>query len=98
MLNHLTGVTMQAANLVDYNKWMATKNSCRQLKKSCQKENQEGQVALGLDRSPEFVCLQFIIHVVCLFVCLYGCFTSQVNSYGHSGTVSSPNHTFSWQA
>ena len=30
---------------------------------------------------------------VCLFVC---CFTSQVNSYGHCGTVSSPNHTFSW--
>ena len=29
--------------------------------------------------------------VVCLFVC---CFTSQVNSYGHCGTVSSPNHTF----
>ena len=22
------------------------------------------------------------------------CFTSQVNSYGHCGTVSSPNHTF----
>ena len=31
--------------------------------------------------------------LVCLFVC---CFTSQVNSYGHCGTVSSPNHTFSW--
>ena len=30
---------------------------------------------------------------VCLFVC---CFTSQVNGYGHGGTVSSPNHTFSW--
>ena len=25
-----------------------------------------------------------------------GGFTSQVNSYGHGGTVSSPNHTFSW--
>ena len=24
------------------------------------------------------------------------CFTSQVNRYGHCGTVSSPNHTFSW--
>ena len=24
------------------------------------------------------------------------CFTSQVNSYGHCGSVSSPNHTFSW--
>ena len=30
----------------------------------------------------------------CLFVCLFCCFTSQVNSYGHGGTVSSPNHTF----
>ena len=29
-------------------------------------------------------------------VCLFCCFTSQVNSYGHCGTVSSPNHTFSW--
>ena len=28
--------------------------------------------------------------------CLFCCFTSQVNSYGHGGTVSSPNHTFSW--
>ena len=30
------------------------------------------------------------------FVCLFCCFTSQVNSYGHGGTVSSLNHTFSW--
>ena len=29
-------------------------------------------------------------------VCLFCCFTSQVNSYGHGGTVSSPYHTFSW--
>ena len=29
-----------------------------------------------------------ILHV------LFCCFTSQVNSYGHGGTVSSPNHTF----
>ena len=28
--------------------------------------------------------------------CLFCCFTSQVNSYGHCGTVSSPKHTFSW--
>ena len=28
-----------------------------------------------------------------LFVCLFCCFTSQVNSYGHCKTVSSPNHT-----
>ena len=32
------------------------------------------------------------ISIVC-FVCLFCCFTSQVNSYGHCGTVSSPNHT-----
>ena len=28
--------------------------------------------------------------------CLFCCFTSQVNSYGHGGKVSPPNHTFSW--
>ena len=28
------------------------------------------------------------------FVCLFCCFTSQVNSYGHGETVRSPNHTF----
>ena len=41
--------------------------------------------------NPEF-CFQCIL----LFVCLFCCFTSQVNIYGHCGTVSSPNHTFSW--
>ena len=36
---------------------------------------------------------------ICFFVCLFVlCFTSQVNSYGHCGTVSSPNHTFPGQA
>ena len=34
-------------------------------------------------------------YFVCLFVC-FCCFTSHVNSYGHCGTVSSLNHTFSW--
>ena len=34
--------------------------------------------------------------IISLFVCLFCCFTSQVNSYGHGGAVSSPNHTFSW--
>ena len=33
------------------------------------------------------------IHV--FFFC-FCCFTSHVNSYGHCGTVSSLNHTFSW--
>ena len=26
--------------------------------------------------------------------CMFCCFTSQVNSYGHDGAVSSPSHTF----
>ena len=33
---------------------------------------------------------------ICYLFCLFCCFTSQVNSYGHCGTVSSHNHTFSW--
>ena len=33
--------------------------------------------------------------VLVLFVC-FCCFTSHVNSYGHCGTVSSLDHTFSW--
>ena len=33
--------------------------------------------------------------IKCWFVC-FCCFTSKVNSYGHCGTVSSLNHTFSW--
>ena len=36
-----------------------------------------------------------VIGVYGLFVCVC-CFTSHVNSYGHCGTVSSLNHTFSW--
>ena len=40
--------------------------------------------------------LTFCLLLLPLFVCLFCCFTSQVNSYGHCGTVSSPNHTFSW--
>ena len=36
------------------------------------------------------------LHPKCLFVCLFCCFTSQVNSYGHGGMVNSPNHTFYW--
>ena len=32
----------------------------------------------------------------CLLVGWFSCFTSQVNSYGHCETVSSPTHTFSW--
>ena len=31
-----------------------------------------------------------------VFVCLFCCFTSQVNSYGHGRTVSSLNHTYFW--
>ena len=31
-----------------------------------------------------------------VLVCLFCCFTSQVNSYGHGGVVSSPYHIFTW--
>ena len=31
-----------------------------------------------------------------ILVCLFCCFTSQVNSFGHGWTVSSPYHTFFW--
>ena len=48
--------------------------------------------------------LQYINVIANLFImgnyfnelCLFVCFKSHVNSYGHSGTVSSLNHTFSW--
>ena len=43
----------------------------------------------------EAVLIKHIFIFVCLFVC-FCCFTSHVNSYGHCGTVSSLNHTFSW--
>ena len=36
------------------------------------------------------------LYVVGDLVGWFCCFTSQINSYGHCGTVSSPNHTFSW--
>ena len=37
--------------------------------------------------------VQVNLEFVCFF-CFFCCFTSKVNSYGHGGTVSSPNHTF----
>ena len=40
------------------------------------------------------LCLCARLFMCALFV--FCCFTSQVNSYGHCGTVSSLNHTFSW--
>ena len=40
-----------------------------------------------------FCCCSFFFLFV--FFVLFCCFTSQVNSYGHCGTVSSPNHTIS---
>ena len=43
------------------------------------------------------LCLGRVMVPQCVFsFCLFCCFTSQVNSYGHGGTVSSPKHTFSW--
>ena len=38
---------------------------------------------------------RLMISIISLLVC-FCCFTSHVNSYGHCGTVSSLNHTFSW--
>ena len=38
-------------------------------------------------------CLWHFLFVLFFLFC---CFTSHVNSYGHCGMVSSPNHTFSW--
>ena len=35
----------------------------------------------------------YVVFMIC--VCLFSCFTSQINSYGHGGTVSSPYQTFS---
>ena len=51
-----------------------------------------------------FYCVYLWSHtcIPCIFkffhptICLFCCFTSKVNSYDHCGTVSSPNHTFSW--
>ena len=45
------------------------------------------------DEQPSPDTCELFYYVICLFVC---CFTSQVNSYGHGGRVSSPNHTFYW--
>ena len=42
-----------------------------------------------------FKSLSCCIYHTNKFVC-FCCFTSHVNSYGHCGTVSSLNHTFSW--
>ena len=41
---------------------------------------------VGLSTTPQLV---FVVNCFC-------CFMSQVNSYGHGGMVSSPNHTFPW--
>ena len=47
-----------------------------------------------------FLTVQYVIEVfpdhTHLIFCLFCCFTSQVNNFGHGGTVSSPYHTFSW--
>ena len=47
------------------------------------------------DKSKNYKGDQPLLYVV-VFLFLFCCFTSQVNSYGHGGTVSWPNHTFSW--
>ena len=50
-------------------------------------------------QKPLYVLIRLEVYSFCLclhifFVCLFCCFTSQVNGYGHCGMVSSPNHTF----
>ena len=44
----------------------------------------------------------YLLHSTCsrivILVDWFCCFSSQVNSYGHCGTVSLPNHTFPGQA
>ena len=42
-------------------------------------------------KQSDLICAVWLVGWFC-------CFTSQVNSYGHCGTVSSPNHTFPGQA
>ena len=37
----------------------------------------------------------FTMEIFAGFICLFCCFKSQINSYGHGEMVSSPNHTFS---
>ena len=39
----------------------------------------------------------FVLAEIFVF-CLFCCFTSQVNNYGHGETVSSPNDSFPGQA
>ena len=56
------------------------------------------QVIKVLEHAAECLIRQRVVlsSFACLFVCLYCCFTSQVNSsYSHGGKVSSPNHSFS---
>ena len=47
-----------------------------------------------------YLCvIEYLLVNLCVIeylLVLFCCFTSQVNSYGHCGTVSSLNHTFSW--
>ena len=43
-----------------------------------------------------YYSLFWITYSVHALFCLFCYFKSQVNSYGHGGAVSSPNHTFSW--
>ena len=73
--------------------WLnAGQKYCRML------QGEHSAILLTLIKLP-FVFKIFVLSIVerpFYFVCLFCCFTSQVNSYGHCGTVSSPNHTFSW--
>ena len=62
-----------------------------------------GEVTGHKEFIPQLTTVQFLYnatfgalsaHVIFYEDCLFCCFTSQVNSYDHGRTVSSPNHTF----
>ena len=42
------------------------------------------------------ILMRYKVVLIRYCFCFFCCFTSQVNSYGHCGMVSSPSHTFSW--
>ena len=46
--------------------------------------------------APKHIISKYCIYTYNICFCLFCCFTSQVNCYGHCGTVSLPNYTFSW--
>ena len=52
----------------------------------------KGFLASSLSTYDFFVLQECVIMLIFFLCVLFCCFTSQVNSHGHCGTVSSPNH------